>query len=759
MSTPAQPLSTQQPSPPPFPEFGQHTSATLAARIRTAYPDGVASDGMAYKDIPDDEMASRLIEKHPVYQQWLKTEELQRLSQGTPQDTGVWNAVKRVASNVAKMPGQVYDAATKPWQPGELEAALPKDITAQEKQQQLANAQQDEQSWIGKAASAIPKVYNRMIAQPSAAEQAKVTQSFEKNSPFEAVGHQVAAAVPLIGPWAANVGERIGSGDVSGGLTEAGTVFAGPELAKKGIELSKSTVAPVLSRVAQSAPVKAVTEIPKRAVEPLGVGVPGERMVKQGLSPYAKQTGFDNALKTAANDIVDYHKDTPIKTVRDLDEALPKIKDDIQENEFKPVMERNGKTEFTPERAARVKQAVLDSVSPFAEEFEPGTQKEIADLAQKMGKTRTIGEIMGGPRGGLLGYINGKLETYFNKYPSARRGDLMKNPDTAAWEAARRTLRNEALDQLEENGETDIRSARQRWGAVDELQKATERRINQGDRLKPVGLGKALGLAFAPKTMGVSYILGAIGDFLNKPDTLVGRGISKMAEEPRAVTPAPARPITRRVAPAERTLQTGPGGSPPAVPGVFRTELTGTAEGPTELGRRGGKGVFAPKRLLAPKEISTTPPTVTEGYRMEPIGEPTESDKLGLRGKGGVRQPGVKGLLPGPKETGSPAVPLQHRVEAIGTVAGATKLGPRGAGGVITTPKGLLPAPSEAAQQSNVPPAVNHAFAREAIGTTRQAVRTGAGPVESPHRPIKGELPAPAKKPPAGMTKKKIYDR
>jgi len=40
---------------------------TFANSIREKYPDGVASDGSAYKDMPDQELVHRVIKKYPVY--------------------------------------------------------------------------------------------------------------------------------------------------------------------------------------------------------------------------------------------------------------------------------------------------------------------------------------------------------------------------------------------------------------------------------------------------------------------------------------------------------------------------------------------------------------------------------------------------------------------------------------------------------------------------------------------------------------------
>ena len=70
-------------------------------------------------------------------------------------------------------------------------------------------------------------VVKKNITEPAAAEWEKGTQE----GGLPGIGHKVAAAVPLVGPWAASLGERAGTGDVGGAGSEAlGTIAAGEAL-------------------------------------------------------------------------------------------------------------------------------------------------------------------------------------------------------------------------------------------------------------------------------------------------------------------------------------------------------------------------------------------------------------------------------------------------------------------------------------------------------------------------------------------------
>lgn len=362
-----------------------------------------------------------------------------------------------------------------------------------------------------------------------------------------------ASMVPALGPAAVKVGHNMATGEGGDALANAGDTVSllgqAALMTKGGQETAERAASPVVKPVAAGANWlgrAANKAIVKPVAEGFTIGTTGESMLKKGLAPYAKQTGYDPAVEKAGKDIIDYHKETPIKSVKDLYEALPEIATNIAEKEMNPVARKHADEVMAPEHFARAKTAVEAAATPFVEEFDPGAAKDVKELAEKIGKSRTVADLIGtkaGDRGGLLGYINAKMNSYFAKYPSARAMDLMTNPDTAAWEAARQSLREELLNHLEAQGETGIRDARERFGAIKELQKTTERRVNVNDRAKPMSLPRILGLVGAPLTGGLSVVAGEVANYLNKPDVLVGRGLNRMAkaaEENPRTTPAPA---------------------------------------------------------------------------------------------------------------------------------------------------------------------------------------------------------------------------
>lgn len=69
----------------------------------------------------------------------------------------------------------------------------------------------------------------KYLFDPADAESKKA-QTAKTSS--ESVGHSVAAAIPLLGPWAASLGEQAGTGDVGGAAARGGSQFALGEAAK-----------------------------------------------------------------------------------------------------------------------------------------------------------------------------------------------------------------------------------------------------------------------------------------------------------------------------------------------------------------------------------------------------------------------------------------------------------------------------------------------------------------------------------------------
>jgi len=273
----------------------------------------------------------------------------------------------------------------------------------------------------------------------------------------------------------------------------------------------------------------------------------------QALKPGPKSVDrFKKDWDTAVGDIKAYsdEKGQKISTVGDLHEAVPEMKDAIWTKEVEPATNKHlsEKVDMSP-----VKTAVLDGITDEVREFEPVETAAAEKFAEKVGKSRTVGDATD-----LLTYIDAKLNSYFAKNPGARRVDLSTNPETAMWENARRTIRDQLLTHLEDAGEDGIRDARIRYGALSGLEDTITSAAGRLERnpyatasLSHLGvaglLGSSVGLplmmAHSLYTGGVAPALAIGAELLRRynknPNVLTEHAI-KLGEGKEAPTPGAA---------------------------------------------------------------------------------------------------------------------------------------------------------------------------------------------------------------------------
>jgi hypothetical protein len=102
----------------------------------------------------------------------------------------------------------------------------------------------------------------KYILDPSDVEMQKAQTA---KTGWESVGHSVAGAIPLVGPWAASLGEEAGTGDVGGALSRGGAqALAGEATAKvaEGAKAIPGKARPALQKYWNVGP-----ELTKAAVE------------------------------------------------------------------------------------------------------------------------------------------------------------------------------------------------------------------------------------------------------------------------------------------------------------------------------------------------------------------------------------------------------------------------------------------------------------------------------------------------------------
>jgi hypothetical protein len=76
---------------------------------------------------------------------------------------------------------------------------------------------------------------NKYVVKPAEQEEQKAKELNADHQPIPAMGHEIASYLPIVGPWAAGLGEQAGTGDVGGAMARGGTQALGSEIVPRVI--------------------------------------------------------------------------------------------------------------------------------------------------------------------------------------------------------------------------------------------------------------------------------------------------------------------------------------------------------------------------------------------------------------------------------------------------------------------------------------------------------------------------------------------
>src|ERR1700730_1648122 len=131
-------------------------------------------------------------------------------------------------------------------------------------------------------------LFHKYITAPAEAEKSK---SVTAPTALESIGHSVAEAIPLIGPIAASLGEKAGTGDVAGAAGEATTYAVAPKVIEEAPKVLKRLpiirdIGPALAKAAEERKAASKAEA-HRAVT--------DELVKQAIDKPQLFPGMNNS--------------------------------------------------------------------------------------------------------------------------------------------------------------------------------------------------------------------------------------------------------------------------------------------------------------------------------------------------------------------------------------------------------------------------------------------------------------------------------
>jgi hypothetical protein len=389
-----------------------------------------------------------------------------------------------------------------------------------------------------------------------------------------------AAGVPIYQAMLRNPGKTLGTGAV------AGTAQAGVEGGAKALGAGEGTAAFTgdLAGILGGAGVLRGIPAAKQLINNRVENVEPVQALTQALKPKNTMLRFRESAEIALPELKAAERELgkPIESADDLLAAVKIAKKQVWSN-IEQVSKGAGTVNLKA-MAKELRAAGLEEEAAAANE-----------LARKY-KTETM------PFSKLeenLETLNAKLDSYYAKFPNARATAATANPDTAADTAeanALRTVINRTLDPA--SGGAVPKDAKRRYGALRDLEKAAESRINVAARQAPESLSEQLsgiravgkgvrGLAKVGSSIftgsgqglsGLADIVDAVGGRwagkalkeANKTDTLIRRALKNFSGEPE--------PLNFTGPAASNTP--GPIGPPntPATPGTIWEPLLKTAQ-------------------------------------------------------------------------------------------------------------------------------------------------------------------------------------
>lgn len=441
-------------------------------------------------------------------------------------------------------------------------------------------------------AAGIPAAQEAMggMIAPQIAEAKKVMPLIGQGRDVEAVGHGLAAALPMLGPVAAQAGEELGRGEYGAGLahaTEALVPAVAPEILGRVREGLRGTPEQLATKGTQG--------LSEALQTPAGKG--GIRAAE-----------MDRNIQIAQSDISKLAREQPLtakgaERFHEMAEKIGEHQDKLWDEGHKPGIERHANAPIDQANLVSAGQAAITAEAADAAPAEAAAAQKWLETG--INKARSLESL-----DKLVREINDDLrgKDVLNRY-----GPLQIRVRQAVVKAAR----GEIDRTLESFGEQGVRDINQRWGALDKIKDRLEERAVQEGRTETrkgpipdwVHLYSFMhpGLEALPVSVGAGFRIGS----MLRPDmaTRLGRSYRVLGRAGLEPPPMPEAP-------------------PEQLP------LVGGAGPLFETG--GGPAPFTQQPLLEPREFgrreSVVPPV--EELRPTPMLKPeTEVQKAGRKRK------------------------------------------------------------------------------------------------------------------------------
>ncbi len=366
----------------------------------------------------------------------------------------------------------------------------------------------------------------------------------------------------------------------------------------------------------------------------------GTQDIFRAASPSSDNPGFRERLATAAPDLAEIQRRTPLQTsggllnpdyrIREFTTNANNYLDDLWNNQRQPQIDRNANAVRSLDP---VKQSIVDSVSDLDRENYPGAVQEIARKVQSMPDYETLGQLSD-----RLREVNAQRTAFRGMTPQEQAAANITAPKIDAINAEYRALQDAISDELANRGEQGIQDFDKRYGAISEVRDALQSQMNPAEATRLLDQVKAW---ISPGgAAGIHQRLPIVAS----PGRTLESGLNRLARSP-LTPPATAAPNPPPIA-----------GLLPPPPPILAPPAD--RSGPVGAADRIAPMTWTPDMInRVARQTPAPPPPVMPSFRSESTQAPNPN-AIGPTGRGGIQintlptehhgEGNYAGLLPGP---------------------------------------------------------------------------------------------------------------
>lgn len=449
----------------------------------------------------------------------------------TPATDNPWRIVSQVPVPGSTMLGGPKIVGTPMSQPVPVEALTPEQMAARRSAlpsyaPSLANLMRMAGGAIdtGVQALGLPKMLMQanplnMIVNPRAADEsaapskselAQAGQDIKSGNYLGAAGHAL-GAIPMIGPWAASIGETLG-GNAAEMPANNPEAFKAPDPYRAaGMMLGGLALGKAGEKVGEMYDEAQKNAVPK-----------AKKQVTSAARPSSELTSWPQFLDTMVPDLADMARwadqaGIPIETIDDQIKAIPSAKAALMTHfnrAFEPIKQYG--TVSGPAIADQIESSLAASArSPEAAEFlkqmrgktDPGL---VNDVNNRANAWREMGDVPLEYAQAQRVLDNSLLDSYYRKN-KIKAAHARMNPDIGHVVAEAEALRDAINNKTQQLSGVDVGQLMRRWGALNSLEEALLKRKGILDREAPINLPEQLGTSFGTARMAYGLAQGLPG--------------------------------------------------------------------------------------------------------------------------------------------------------------------------------------------------------------------------------------------------------